>query len=152
MPVQDLLGAAGQLARAQREAGLDIARSVGACRATVSLVRLLDGCGEAPLGQLAGSLRVDLSVASRQVSQAVQDGHVERSIGPDDRRIRTVRLTPAGQDLAARLHQESADRAAVTFADWTDDELTAAATTLRRLADALTPRTTGHPARTIDES
>ncbi|WP_448630363.1 MarR family winged helix-turn-helix transcriptional regulator [Cellulomonas soli] len=152
MPVRELIDAAETLARAQREVGNDLARRVETCRATVSIVRLLEACGEAQLGQVAAVLRVDLSVASRQVSQAVHDGHVERTVGTADRRVRTLRLTPSGHELAARLRTELAERAGITLGDWDTDELRATADTLRRLADAITTRTPGHPARTTDES
>jgi DNA-binding MarR family transcriptional regulator len=151
MPMRELATAAETLARAQRETAADVARSVDVCRSTVSLVRLLDGSDDVTLGQVAATLRVDLSVASRQVSQAVTDGHVERTVDTDDRRVRTLRLTPEGTALAARVREEFAARAAVALAGWTDDDLRASATTLRRLADALT-RTTGTPARASDES
>ena len=62
---------------------------------------------EAPLaiGVLGEKLGVGLPAASRIVDRMVQDGLVERSDDPTDRRRALVRLGPRGQDAIDRIHQ-----------------------------------------------
>ena len=85
------------------------------------------------MSDIAHTLRVDISVASRQVSQLVDDGLVERAVDDGDRRVRTIRLSPAGRSLAVEIAAVLDRRAGEVFADWTNDELATATTTLDRL-------------------
>lgn len=57
---------------------------------------------EQPLtvGEAAELLGVSMSCASRSVDGLAGAGLVERSEDPEDRRVRRLRLTPAGEDLA----------------------------------------------------
>ncbi|MFI2754256.1 MarR family winged helix-turn-helix transcriptional regulator [Cellulomonas sp. P22] len=141
-----LLAAIERLARVQREVGSHIAREAGLTRAALGMVRILERCGELPISEIATHLRVDLSVASRQVSALVDAGLVDRAPSDQpgcDRRVRTVRLTAAGHELA-RTSVRTLDRqAAEAFAGWTADEIVAATEAVDRIAAAV--GSTPHP-------
>ena len=136
-PAQSLLRSVESFNRMLRESSQWIARDVGCSRATLAIVRILRRCEQAQIGDIAHALRVDISVASRQVSQLVDDGLVERAVDDDDRRVRTIRLSPAGHTLADEIAAALDRRAGTVFADWSADELTAAVDTLDRLTQTL---------------
>jgi len=52
------------------------------------------------VGEVADLLNVSMSCASRSVDGLASAGLVERSEDPDDRRVRRLRLTPEGDELA----------------------------------------------------
>lgn len=133
----ETLRALEDLNRAQRAVAQAIHESVEAPVAGVAIVRMLARHEPRTLGEVAAALRVDLSVASRQVSCLVDQGMVERSIDDADRRIRTLRLTDAGRELSERVGAELARRTAVGFASWTVEELHEAVGVLERLAEAV---------------
>lgn len=130
--------------RLQREIALGVAREHGISRASLSIVRLLDQLGEAGVGDLAQALRVDLSVASRQLSELVSEGIVERTVDDVDRRARSLRLTAAGRTIADGIRAVMHSRVAEAFGAWTPGELAEAATTLERIVEA-TARAAGCP-------
>ena len=132
-PPQVLLRSVEAFSRTLRESSVGIARDVGCSRGTVSIIRILQHRGTLQVSDIAHVLRVDISVASRQVSQLVDDGLVERTVDDVDRRVRTIRLSPAGDALAVEIGAAFDRRADEIFADWADDELLTAITTLDRL-------------------
>ncbi|GEA87955.1 MarR family winged helix-turn-helix transcriptional regulator [Cellulomonas cellasea] len=135
-----LLTAIEDLARAQRETGALLSRELDCPRSGLTVVRLLSRLGPLPVGDLAERLRIDISVASRQVSALVDAGLVHRTApdGPGaDRRVRTVALTTRGTELAARSRTHLEERAAEAFAGWTADEITAAAVQVQKITAAV---------------
>lgn len=147
-PAAGLVRALDDLARAQRESAVRIARDLDMPRASFGLLRMLQHCGPVQLGDVAAKLRVDLSVASRQVSHLVDAGLVRRTVDDDDRRARTVELTEAGRALLVRAYEHIDVLAATTFADWGDEEIVEATRHIERVAAAVvavhdSPRTTG---------
>lgn len=137
-PSQLLLRSVEAFSRALRESSLGIAREVGCSKGTFVIVRILERRGTLQVSDLAHALRVDISVASRQVSQLVDDGLVERAVDHGDRRVRTVRLSPAGRSLALEIGAVLDRRAAEVFADWSTADLAAATVTLDRLTGTVT--------------
>ncbi|WP_448058961.1 MarR family winged helix-turn-helix transcriptional regulator [Cellulomonas hominis] len=135
-----LLDAVTQLARVQREIGVALARDLDCPRAGLGLVRILDREGEVAVGEIAQRLRVDISVASRQVTALVEAGLAERRT-PEapglDRRVRTVRLTDAGTRFVGDCYRRLAHLSATTFATWTPAEITAAADQVLKIAAAI---------------
>ncbi len=131
-----ILRALERQSRLQREIALGVAREHGISRASLSIVRLLDQLGEAGVGDLAHALRVDVSVASRQLSELVGDGIVERTVDGDDRRARSLRLTSAGRAVADDIRASMHRRVDEAFGSWSTDELAAAAATLEQLVQA----------------
>jgi DNA-binding MarR family transcriptional regulator len=135
-----ILGAMERMGRLLREMSQGVAKDVAtdhaSTRATMAIARLLDGAGEGGevgVGDVAEALRVDISVASRQVSDLVTEGLVERTVVDGDRRARHLRLTAAGRAYADDLRTVMQAKADITFACWSVDELRAAATTLDHL-------------------
>ncbi|GEL96856.1 MarR family winged helix-turn-helix transcriptional regulator [Cellulomonas terrae] len=137
-PPQQLLRSVEAFSRALRESSLGIARDVGCSRGTFATVRILERLGTLQVSDIAHALRVDVSVASRQVSQLVDDGLVERAVDHGDRRVRTVRLSPAGRSLALEIGAVLDRRAAEVFADWSAADLAAATATLDHLTRTVT--------------
>ena len=147
-PPQALLRSVEAFSRALRESSLGVAREIGCSKGTLAIVRILERRGTLQVGDIAHALRVDISVASRQVSQLVDDGLVERAVDDGDRRVRTVRLSPAGRSLAVEAGAILDRRVDEIFADWSSVDVEAATasldrltTTISRLAteDVLTP-------------
>jgi DNA-binding MarR family transcriptional regulator len=136
-PPQTLLRSVEGFNRVLRESTQWLARDVGCSKATFAIVRILKRRGTLPVSDIAHALRVDMSVASRQVSQLVDDGIVERAVDDEDRRVRTIRLSPAGHALADQIAASVERRAHAVFAGWSADDLAAAAATLDRLTQTL---------------
>ena len=136
-PPQLLLRSVEAFNRALRESSLGVAREVGCSKGTFAIVRILERRGTLPVSDIAHILRVDISVASRQVSQLVDDGLVERTVDDADRRVRTIRLSPAGRALATEIAGVLERRAHEVFADWSTQELADAAATLDRLTTTI---------------
>jgi DNA-binding MarR family transcriptional regulator len=131
-----LIGAIEDMARAQRETGAWLSRAVACGRGGLAVLRVLE-TGPRGIGDVALALRVDVSVASRQVGALADAGLVERGVAADDRRVRTVALTDAGRALTARHAATAQDLAARIFADWSPDDVAAAAAQFRKVADAV---------------
>lgn len=125
-----------QLSRVTREIGYGVAREADCTKATLGIVRLLDVAGEVGVGDLARLLHVDMSVASRQVSLMVTEGLVERTVTDQDRRARSLRLTPRGRSLAVEVQAVMRQRVRDVFADWSTDQLQQAAQVMEHLVSS----------------
>ncbi|RHA37970.1 MarR family winged helix-turn-helix transcriptional regulator [Cellulomonas rhizosphaerae] len=136
-PHLTLLRAVEQFTRTLREGGATLARTVDCSRATLAIIRTLDLRGPLPVSEIAQVLRVDISVASRQVSLMVDDGFVERIVDADDRRVRTIALTAAGRRRTREIEHALEARVRDVFAAWSPAEVDAATTVLHRLAAAI---------------
>jgi MarR family transcriptional regulator for hemolysin len=134
-----LLRATEAFTRTLREASAALARDVDCSRATLTIVRILDFHGPMQVGDLAHRMRVDISVASRQVGELVDAGLVERVVDADDRRVRRLGLTADGDARARDLEAELARRAAELFVGWSDDELRQATDVIGRLTASVAP-------------
>ena len=132
-----ILRALERMGRLMREMSQVVARDHARTRATNAIARILDTAGEVGVGDVAEALRIDMSVASRQVSELVAEGLVERTVADGDRRARNLRLTPAGRAYADELRAVMRRMADETFAAWSVDELHAAAGTLDRLVESV---------------
>jgi DNA-binding MarR family transcriptional regulator len=145
---QAVLRSLEAIMRAMREAAFEVARDLPCSRGAIPTVRLLALRGTLQVGELADLLHVDISVASRQVGQLVDDGYAERIEDPHDRRVRTLRLTPVGQALAEQLQSVVEQHMRALFAGWTPAELADAARSLDHVArsiEALTRAGTRQP-------
>lgn len=131
-----LVAAIEDMARAQRESGAWLARTLECGRGGLAVIRILER-GPRQVGDLAQLLRVDVSVASRQVAALADAGLVDRDVPATDRRARTVALTDAGRALAARSSQTAVRLAEAIFADWDEADVESAAATFRKVADAI---------------
>lgn len=129
-----LLRSMETLTRTLREAGAGLARDVDCSRATLAIIRALDARGPLPVNEIAQVLRVDISVASRQVSLMADEGYVERLVDPADRRVRTIALSENGHARTREIEAALEARTREIFADWGTDEIDEAITVLHRLA------------------
>jgi DNA-binding MarR family transcriptional regulator len=137
VPAVTLISALQSLSRAQREAAARIAHELDWPPSGVAVLHLLTKCGPSSLTDIAAHLRVDLSVASRQVSTLADAGYVVRTVDAEDRRVRTVELTDAGRALAAEAAQQYTNLIDRAFAAWSPEDLAEAARTLGRLVDTI---------------
>ncbi len=95
--------------------------------------------GERTLGQLAAAERVQPPSMTRTVNCLEQDGLVERTPHPTDRRQVVVRLSDAGRELVVAERRRRDAWLARRLAELAPDEratLAAAAHILRRIADS----------------
>lgn len=65
---------------------------------------------QSTISEFAEILHIGRSAASLLVDRMVQDGLVERTEDPEDRRRMMIRLGPSGAELVARLRQEITER------------------------------------------
>ena len=141
-PAVALISALQSLSRAQREAAAHIAQELDWPRSGVAVLHLLARCGPVSLTDVAAHLRVDLSVASRQVSTLADAGYVVRTVDAEDRRVRTVELTAAGRALAAEASSAYTNLIDRAFGAWSPEDLAEATRTLNRLVDTIGADTT----------
>lgn len=111
-------------------------------RSGVAVLHVLTRCGPVSLTDIAAHLRVDLSVASRQVSTLADAGYVVRTVDAEDRRVRTVELTEGGHALAAEAAKQYRNLIDRAFAAWSPEDLAEAIRTLDRLVDTISADTT----------
>ncbi|HWV77930.1 MAG TPA: MarR family transcriptional regulator [Isoptericola sp.] len=79
--------------------------------------------GPMRLSRLADQLWLDLSVTSRHASHAVEQGWVERTHDPDDRRSWILSLTPAGRRKLEQISERTTGLFAERMGDWDDAEI-----------------------------
>lgn len=133
----ELLRALDEFASTQRDIGNRMAASLGLHRSSLTVLRLLERNGPTPLKDLACALRVDLSVASRHVATLVDAGLIDRTVHPDDRRVRVMTLTNAGHASVARTSAAGAEIVAASFGTWSDDDIVNAVDVVGRVTHAL---------------
>jgi len=75
-----------------------------------------------PMRELAAGLRCDSSYVTSVVDALEEHGLAERQAHPTDRRVKVIRLTPAGQGLAQRVQAELASPPPC-FGALSDDEI-----------------------------
>lgn len=137
-PYLALVAAVEDLTRTHRETGALVARAAGSSRAGLAVVRTLELAGPMQIGDIAHALRVDISVASRQVSALVAAGLAARTVDDDDRRARAVVLTEEGRAVADRARVAAGALTAQVLADWSGPDVATTAAQIRRLADTVT--------------
>ncbi|MGW4232386.1 MarR family winged helix-turn-helix transcriptional regulator [Streptomyces sp. NPDC004980] len=110
---------------------------------SATVLTLLAKYGEMRITRLAELLAVDMSVTSRHVAHAVENGWIERSPDPADKRSRILRLTPAGEELLDELTRRTTEMFAHNLIDWSDEEVGQLNTLLSRLRDSFSCRGSG---------
>ncbi|MBM7438019.1 MarR family winged helix-turn-helix transcriptional regulator [Streptomyces sp. HB132] len=110
---------------------------------SATVLTLLAKYGEMRITRLAELLSVNMSVTSRHVTHAVENGWVERLPDPEDKRSRILRLTPAGNELLDDLTRRTTEMFAHNLIDWSDDEVGQLNTLLSRLRDSFSCRGSG---------
>ena len=97
------------------------------------LLSRLSFLGSVRLTVLAGSLGLDPSSVSRQVTALEKAGLLAREEDPSDRRATRLTLTSAGADVVASLQQARARALHRLTPDWSDSDIDALADRLARL-------------------
>jgi DNA-binding MarR family transcriptional regulator len=87
------------------------------------------------VSDIADRLRVDLSVASRQVAVLETSGWVTRTPDPVDGRARRLETTEAGRAVLADTLARMADAYTGVLEGWSEDDLRALQATLIRLRE-----------------
>jgi DNA-binding MarR family transcriptional regulator len=87
------------------------------------------------VSEVANRLRIDLSVASRQVAALETAGWVAREADPDDRRAQRVRVTRAGQTVLEDTRTRMADAYSQVLGSWSEQDVLALTTALERLRE-----------------
>jgi DNA-binding MarR family transcriptional regulator len=117
----------------------DTHRSLYGEHSTASLMTLalLDRCGPSRVSDLAEIARLDASVVSRQIAQVEQQGLVERTPDPSDRRAHRVSLTGEGARVLEQGRDQLAGMVADRLGDWSTDEIASFSRRLQHLLAAL---------------
>jgi DNA-binding MarR family transcriptional regulator len=92
------------LRRAARKLGQfydDMVAPSGLKATQQGLLYQIHATGEPTMGDIATALIMDLSALGHTLKPLIRDGYVETIADKDDRRIRRVRLTKAGEDKLA---------------------------------------------------
>jgi DNA-binding MarR family transcriptional regulator len=91
--------------------------------------------GPVRVSDVAQTLNVALSVASRQVAALERAGYVAREADPEDGRAHRVSVTEAGRRVLEESHRRMVSAFSRALADWGDDEVVALSESLERLRE-----------------
>jgi len=92
-----------QLSFTQRSSLPTLAAEFELSPAQCHVLHLIDPERPVPMGELAGALSCDASNVTGLVDRLESRGLVERRLSPDDRRVKVLRLTPAGARVRTLL-------------------------------------------------
>jgi DNA-binding MarR family transcriptional regulator len=98
-----------------------------------SALATLDRCGPLSPSELAAAERIQRPTATRVIAGLEQAGLAERIADPEDRRSTSVKLTPQGRKMLARLRSRKNAYLAQRLAVMRPDELA----TLERAAELI---------------
>jgi DNA-binding MarR family transcriptional regulator len=87
------------------------------------------------VSEIADRLRIDLSVASRQVAVLEQAGWVARERDPDDRRAQRLEVTEQGRATLDAAHARMVGAYGGVLADWSDEDLATLGELLTRVRE-----------------
>jgi DNA-binding MarR family transcriptional regulator len=91
-------------------------------RPAFGLMMWVREAGALRLSELADTVQIDLSTASRQVAALEQAGWMTRDRDPEDRRAWRVRLTPDGERVLIANKRARQEALRDALADWSEDE------------------------------
>ena len=127
--VRDIYGLAAANRELQRRA---VPEHPPACLQALSVIARTDA---RRVSDVADRMRIDLSVASRQVAVLEAQGWVRRERDPHDGRAQRLEATVAGLAALDGVRARMADAYADVLAHWSDEERRALHATLARLRD-----------------
>jgi DNA-binding MarR family transcriptional regulator len=141
--VEDLVISLYRLGLVQRE----IARHALAELGTQGFTALAIVHREGPVrvSDVAEHLRIDLSVASRQVAALVTAGYAEREADPDDRRSYRISATERGTRVLRESHRRMVQAFERPLARWPEDDIVALAAGLDRLREDFADQAAQNP-------
>jgi DNA-binding MarR family transcriptional regulator len=131
--VEDLVISLYRLGLVQREIARHALAELGSQGFTALAIVQRDG--PVRVSDVAERLRIDLSVASRQVAALVAAGYAEREADPDDRRSSRITATARGTRVLRESHRRMVEAFARPLAAWPEDEVVALAARLDRLRE-----------------
>ncbi len=99
------------------------------------------------VSEVADRLRIDLSVASRQISALQAAGWVAREPDPHDRRAQLLRVTDTGQTVLEETRARMMDAYSEVLDTWSEEDVLALTTMLERLREDAVRAT--EPAREV---
>jgi DNA-binding MarR family transcriptional regulator len=138
-PIRGVLAAQFELARCvvstQMQEWAQLELSIG----QLKVLMMLAGHPGMTISQIAESLSVGRPSTSILVDRLVQQSLVYRREDETDRRRTLVGLTPAGHDLATRLHQGNIERLAQWYSALAPEDLQALRRGLEALAKVAQP-------------
>jgi DNA-binding MarR family transcriptional regulator len=91
--------------------------------------------GPVRVSDVAQTLNVALSVASRQVAALESAGYVTRDPDPEDRRAHRVTATDSGRQVLKESHRRMVHAFSQALEGWTTEELESLSTALDRLRE-----------------
>jgi len=112
-------------------------RHDGVSWSTYVLLFHLIGGGPMRTKELAETVGVDPSTASRQVDELVRLGHVERHADPDDGRAIVLAATEKGRETHRRMREQRDRLTARLVAHWERDDIARLTDLVGRLAGEL---------------
>jgi DNA-binding MarR family transcriptional regulator len=113
--------------------------------ALVAVLVALSARGPCRQNELASALCVSQSALSRQMTELVDAGLVERHPDPDDKRAFRVQVSERGHDALRITKERRSARLRDMLGGWSQDEAAVALTTIERLTDSLTARSESSP-------
>ncbi|QCQ90839.1 MarR family winged helix-turn-helix transcriptional regulator [Rhodococcus sp. SGAir0479] len=108
--------------------------------ALVVVLVALSARGSCRQNELASALCVSQSALSRQMTELVDAGLVERHPDPDDKRAFRVQVSEKGHEVLHTTKEGRSARLRDLLGGWSQEEAAVALTTIERLTDTLTPR------------
>ena len=141
--VEDLVISLYRLGLVQRE----IARHALAELGTQGFTALAIVHREGPVrvSDVDERLRIDLSVASRQVAALVTAGYAEREADPDDRRSYRISATERGTRVLRESHRRMVQAFERPLASWPEDDIVALAAGLDHLREDFADQAAQNP-------
>lgn len=113
-----------------------VLRSVEVELSTLRLLRAVERHASDPsVRDVADTLGIDQSTASRQVEQAVSAGYLARQRSTDDARRSQLTLTEGGAAVLADANRNRREALGQVTTDWSDQDLAALVRLLRELRD-----------------
>jgi DNA-binding MarR family transcriptional regulator len=106
-------------------------------RSSYLIARTLSADGATSVSGLADRLGLDATTVTRQVATMEAAGLAVRFSGPDDGRVRLVRLTPLGDRKMREVQRAREERIGVLLAAWPRDDQRDFAALLARFNQAL---------------
>ena len=93
--------------------------------------------GPVRVSDIAERLRIDLSVASRQVRALMDAGYVERQADDEDRRAHRITVTERGAAVLQEAHRRIIAAFEAALADWDERDVALLADGMTRLREAI---------------
>jgi DNA-binding MarR family transcriptional regulator len=131
--VEDLVISLYRLGLVQREIARHALAELGSQGFTALAIVLREG--PVRVSDVAERLRIDLSVASRQIAALVAAGYAQREADPDDRRSYRITATERGTSVLRESHRRMVDAFERPLAAWPEDDIVALAAGLDRLRE-----------------